>query len=277
MVRVDRDADRAAARGRSRDVRDAGAALDPAGLPRNGQHAAVRSGHPAERDALRRPLAAAGGGTGEAPYSATTGADGVTWHFELLGWRTPAGTFSKKFVTAEQSVGAAELYGKITVDTNTTSSALTIDGATPTAPVLRMTTSPAPQTGGTVTFTDDGAPIAGCTSVPAGTADGVTTCSPPGLSPGSHTFAGRFDGGVGYAASAAAGVTHVVPAPPPPPAPPGGGPALVASTVPCRSGARPRRRRASRSSPCAGCRCARRCAGGSSSPSRAPSRARRSA
>jgi len=133
--------------------------------------------------------------------SATAG--GVTWHFELLGWRNAAGEFTRRFVTEEGKVTQRDIYAKVTVDTNPTTSTLTIDETTPNAPVLKLTTSPVPQTGGTVTFTDGGTPIEGCTDVPVGTDDGVTTCEPDNLSPGAHTFAGSFSGGIGYAASEA--------------------------------------------------------------------------
>jgi hypothetical protein len=139
---------------------------------------------------------------------ATTTAGGVTWHFDLLGWRTPEGTFTKRFITEEAHVAQGDLYGKLTVDTNSTTSTLGVDGAA--SPVLTMTTTPVPQTGGTVTFTDGGTPIAGCTDVPVDTTDGVTECTPADLARGVHTFAGGFSGGIGYAASDAAAVPFTV-------------------------------------------------------------------
>lgn len=143
--------------------------------------------------------------------SRTTVANGVTWHFELLGWRTPTGTFEKRFVTQERYINHRGVYGRITVDTNATTSALSVGGATPAAPRLRLTTTPVPQTGGTVTFTDGGAPIPGCTGVPVGDTDGLTACTPARLSPGTHRLAASFSGGVGYGPSAAPPQTHVVP------------------------------------------------------------------
>lgn len=129
----------------------------------------------------------------------TVVASGVTWHFDLLGWRTPAGSFEQRLVTEEQHVSQADIYAQITVDTNPTTSTLAIDD-TAGAPVLRLTTTPVPQTGGTVTFTDDGEPIAGCTEVPVDATTGVTECSPGELA---GVLGGSFSGGVGYAASAA--------------------------------------------------------------------------
>jgi hypothetical protein len=136
-------------------------------------------------------------------FTRTVTAGGVTWHFEVLGWRTPEGEFERRFITEERHVSQRDLYAKVTVDTNPTTSVLTLDETTPSAPVLNMTTTPVPQTGGTATFTDGDSPIEGCTDVPVGTDDGVTTCTPDDLSPGTHTFAARFSGGIGYASSEA--------------------------------------------------------------------------
>jgi len=143
-------------------------------------------------------------------YTATTTAGGVTWHFALLGWRTPQGTFVPHLATEEEHVTQADLYAEVTVDTNPTTSTLSVDGTTPTSPELRMTTTPVPQTGGTVTFTDGGASIAGCTDVPVDASGGATTCTPTGVSPGGHTFAAHFSGAIGYAASDAAPVPYTV-------------------------------------------------------------------
>jgi hypothetical protein len=141
---------------------------------------------------------------------APVSAGGVTWHFELLGWRTPGGTFEHQLATEEGRVTQADVYGRVTVDTNATSSILAVDQTDPTSPVLALSTSPVPQTGGSVSFTDGGTPIAGCTDVPVDAVDGVTECTPTDLAPGVHTFVGSFAGGVGYAASEAAPVTVTV-------------------------------------------------------------------
>lgn len=138
------------------------------------------------------------------PVTATSG--GVTWHFRLLGWRTPTGDFEDTFVTEERQINQGTIYAEITVDTNPTTSVLAVDGTT--SPVLTMTTTPVPQTGGTVTFTDGGAPIEGCTEVPVDTTDGVTECTPAILSPGAHSLAGSFNGGIGFAPSEAAPVEY---------------------------------------------------------------------
>jgi hypothetical protein len=139
---------------------------------------------------------------------ATVTASGVTWHLDVLGWRTPAAAFDKRLATEEGHVTEGDIYAKITVDTIATSSTLAVED--PVAPVLTLTTTPVPQTGGTVTFTDGGTPIAGCTDVPVDATDGVTTCTPAGLAPGEHTFGGGFGGGVGYAASQADPVMFTV-------------------------------------------------------------------
>jgi hypothetical protein len=137
-----------------------------------------------------------------APTTSTTVASGVTWHFELLGWKQPDGTFTRRLVTEEQRVSQAAIYGIVTIDTNPTTSVLTTS-----ADVLTMTTTPVPQTGGTVDFTDGGDPIAGCTDVPVDTTSGKASCTPT-LSGGSHTLGGAFGGSFGYAASQAAEVPY---------------------------------------------------------------------
>ncbi|MCW2798667.1 MAG: hypothetical protein JWQ70_139 [Aeromicrobium sp.] len=141
-------------------------------------------------------------------YTATTAASGVTWHFELLGWRTPEGAFDRRISTEEDRVTQRDIYAKVTVDTNPTTSVLTVDDTTPASPVLTMTTTPVPQTGGTVTFTDGGDPIAGCVKVSEDTTTGVTTCTPANLSLGDHSFAGSFSGGIGYGPSDATAVPY---------------------------------------------------------------------
>jgi len=141
-------------------------------------------------------------------FASTDSAAGVTWHFELLGWRTPEGEFERRFVTEERHVSQRDLYAKVTVDTNPTTSVLAVDDSTPGSPILKLTTNPVPQTGGTVTFTDGGTPIEGCNDVPVDTDDGITTCTPDDVSSGAHTFAARFSGGIGYAASEADSVEY---------------------------------------------------------------------
>lgn len=133
----------------------------------------------------------------------TTTAGGVTWHIQLLGWRTTDGQYVTEIHTEEDHVTQADLYAQVTVDTNPTTSTLTVDGSASGAPTLTLATTPVPQTGGTVTFTDDGDPIDGCIEVPVDVADGTTTCTPSGPLAGPSTIGGRFDGGIGYAASEA--------------------------------------------------------------------------
>lgn len=140
-------------------------------------------------------------------FSHSTTVAGVTWHFALLGWRTASGEFVQQIASEEEHVTQRDLYAQVTVDTNPTTSTLTVDD-TSGSPVLTMTTTPVPQTGGTVSFTDGGTPIEGCVDVPVGTDDGVTTCTPENLSPGSHTFAASFSGSIGYAASDADPVAY---------------------------------------------------------------------
>ncbi|MBO9521437.1 MAG: Ig-like domain repeat protein [Nocardioidaceae bacterium] len=136
--------------------------------------------------------------------TATTTANGLIWHFELLGWEKPDGTFGRRLSTEESQVAQADIWAKVTVDTKATTSALSTDGATAT-----LTTTPVPRTGGTVTFTDGGTPIAGCTDVPVDAVEGTTTCSLSGLT-GTHSLGGSFSGGVGYGASTADPISYSV-------------------------------------------------------------------
>ena len=146
-------------------------------------------------------------------YTFSVVSGGVTWHVQLLGWRTPQGAFVKRLASVENQVTQADIYAEVTVDTNATTSALSVDSSAPTAPVLSLTTSPVPQTGGTVSFTDGGSPVAGCTNLAVNATTGITTCTPTGLTPGAHSFAGTFSGGIGYAASTATTVNYTVPSP----------------------------------------------------------------
>jgi LPXTG-motif cell wall-anchored protein len=76
---------------------------------------------------------------------------------------------------------------------------------------LVATVAPAP-IGGTVAFTDDGAPIAGCTAVAVGT-DGAARCTMPAATLGAHHVIATFGGTDSYLASASAPSTvTVVPA-----------------------------------------------------------------
>src|SRR5207237_886282 len=65
------------------------------------------------------------------PVTSTTTAGGVTWHFAVLGWRTSTGGFNRSFSSEEEHVTQRDIYGQITVDTNPTTSTLTVDGTVP--------------------------------------------------------------------------------------------------------------------------------------------------
>ena len=66
---------------------------------------------------------------------------------------------------------------------------------------------------GTVAFSDNGAAIAGCASVPL--ADGKALCSTASLAAGAHAISGAYSGDATYAAAVAGPVTQTVTAPPP--------------------------------------------------------------
>jgi hypothetical protein len=88
--------------------------------------------------------------------------------------------------------------------------------ATPANPVATgqmvtytATVSPAPS-GGTVSFADNGLPIAGCGSQPVNTSTGTATCATTPGTTGAHNIVAAYSGTTGYAASTSATVTQVV-------------------------------------------------------------------
>jgi len=97
--------------------------------------------------------------------------------------------------------------GTVTVPTATTLSSsvnpsVTIQGVTYTASI-----SPAPG-GGTVSFTDNGAPISGCSAVPVSGAT-ATCLANPGTA-GGHNIVATFSGSTGFSGSQSTTMTQVV-------------------------------------------------------------------
>jgi hypothetical protein len=152
-------------------------------------------------------------------------ARGVTWHLTILGWDDLEGGFSNHLTTEEAVSPAADneterqIYAKLTVDTNPTTTGLVANDATLLAQV-----APAPGTGGTVGFRSDGIPIPGCAAIPVDPIQGTATCSKQALTPGTHTVTAQFAGAIGFGESQSAPLTVTVAAPPvPPPGPSSGG------------------------------------------------------
>ena len=71
------------------------------------------------------------------------------------------------------------------------------------------TVSPAPD-GGTVAFTDNGSPIAGCGAQPVNTSTGQATCQTTPAPAGAHNIVAAFSGSSSFTGSTSATVTQVV-------------------------------------------------------------------
>jgi YVTN family beta-propeller protein len=71
------------------------------------------------------------------------------------------------------------------------------------------TVSPAPS-GGTVSFADNGSPIAGCGGQPVDTTTGTATCTTTPGSAGAHNIVAAYAGTTGFAASTSPVLTQVV-------------------------------------------------------------------
>jgi Bacterial Ig-like domain (group 3) len=97
-------------------------------------------------------------------------------------------------------------------------------GPTTTAgtPVTYSATVGPHPSGGTVTFTEGGNPISGCTTVPVNTTTGVATCTVTYGAPGTHDVTATFSGSPGFIRSTSSPYTLTVSAvaPQPPTTPP---------------------------------------------------------
>jgi hypothetical protein len=130
----------------------------------------------------------------------------ITFTPAAVGTRSATLTFPNDSVDGPQQLTLSG-NGTVNVPTTTTVSSsvnpsVTIQGVTYTA-----TITPAPGTG-TVSFTDNGSPIAGCSAVPVSGA--AATCSVPPLTAGGHNIVATFSGATGFSGSTSATMTQVV-------------------------------------------------------------------
>jgi hypothetical protein len=156
-------------------------------------------------------------GSGEnATAVSTTTVGGVTWQVTLLGWpnqRSSGGAYETDWAVQEGAASVAGLYAEITVDTNPTATSLSADASTISAAV-----SPVASTGGTVSFSADGATVPGCAAVAVDTSTGIATCPLDTLDTSAHQVSASYSGGVGFAASTSATETITGTEPTTPPA-----------------------------------------------------------
>lgn len=107
--------------------------------------------------------------------------------------------------------------------TSTTLASSANPGVTGTAVALTAGVSPVPDAG-TVSFTDGGAPIAGCTDVAVSpVSGGSAVCRATALAAGTHAITATYSGDPFYTGSASAALSEQVSAPPPPTTKPAGG------------------------------------------------------
>jgi hypothetical protein len=97
--------------------------------------------------------------------------------------------------------------GVVTVATTTTLSSSANPSVTVQAVTYTATISPAPDSG-TVSFTDNGSPIAGCSAVPVSGA--TATCSVNSAKAGGNNIVATFSGSTGFSGSTSATLTQVV-------------------------------------------------------------------
>ena len=123
---------------------------------------------------------------------------------------TPAhagGTVSVTVTTSGgTSNGVSYTFQFPTTTTVTSSAEPSVVGASVT---FTATVSPAPD-GGTVSFTDNGAAIAGCQSLAVNTTTGTATCAVTYSSVGSHSVVATYSGNFRYSASTSSAFTQRV-------------------------------------------------------------------
>ena len=112
--------------------------------------------------------------------------------------------------------GSGDYQGLVLVVSQTTTQATTtalVSSPDPSVPGQAVTytarVSPAPG-GGTVSFADNGSPIAGCGSQPVDTSTGQATCTTTPATAGAHNIVAIFSGTGTYAGSTSATATQVV-------------------------------------------------------------------
>ena len=145
-------------------------------------------------------------GCGAQPVNTGTGTATCQVTYATAGTHAITAAYSGDATyAASTSAPLTQTVNKIT--TATTLSAAPNPSRTGTQVTYTATISPAPA-GGTVAFTDNGSPVAGCSAVPvsAGTATCTTT---PGTT-GAHNITAAYSGTGAFAASTSTTVTQVV-------------------------------------------------------------------
>lgn len=137
------------------------------------------------------------------------------------------------FNTSPGGGGAGGGGGGVSTPAPTTTTAALSSSANPAAVgqevIYTASVAPTPD-GGTVSFTDGGSPISGCSSVAVSSATGSATCDPSYPNPGTHSIGAAYSGDAGFAPSSAPALSQVVQAPSPVSAPPpAAGPCASAS------------------------------------------------
>jgi len=174
----------------------------------------------------------AGLNAGSHPVGITAGPDGNLWFTDsgtigAIGRITPSDTVTEfpTGITTGSPEGIAagpdgnlwfaqgpNWVGRIDLVPITTTTAVT-SSADPSAvgkPVtFTAAVSPLP-TGGTVSFTDNGSPIAGCVSTLVDPSTGTATCAITPGTTGAHNIVAAFSGTTGYATSTSPILTQVV-------------------------------------------------------------------
>ncbi|NYD41099.1 Ig-like domain repeat protein [Nocardioides panaciterrulae] len=121
-------------------------------------------------------------------------------------------------VTAENAAGSSAPSQDSPAVTPRHASTTTLTPPTSTmvgvAVTLTATVAPAPSAG-TVTFTDDGHPVAGCAARPVSTTDGRATCTTSFEAAGSHSIQATFSGSPQAEGSSGSTTIGVDPAQPP--------------------------------------------------------------
>jgi Bacterial Ig-like domain (group 3)/RTX calcium-binding nonapeptide repeat (4 copies) len=141
-------------------------------------------------------------------------AHGVRWRLEILGWRDAEGTIRTTRASVEGTSVVQQIVARITaVSSTATTSSLAADRATSTlgeAVTLTATVAPAPGTGGTVAFLDNGTAMAGCEAQPVDVSTGVATCTTSALPVGDHQLSSVYGGSIGFVESTSSPLAHTV-------------------------------------------------------------------
>jgi outer membrane protein assembly factor BamB len=142
----------------------------------------------------------------------TSGA--VKFHESLgkfMHFATPSAGGGRLFVANSERVTALSIATPPAPSPTTTSLASSANPASPSAPLtLTATVSPAPD-GGTVSFSEGGAPIAGCAALPVDVAtSGLATCPVSYATAGTHLVSATYSGDPYYTASVSSPLNEVV-------------------------------------------------------------------